>query len=294
MTISNFTTKFFNGETTVASYLNSIRKYKVPTAEEEKVLFERIQNGDEDARQEIILRNQRFVFSIAKIYAKDEHEVLDYVNEGNIGLYEAIDKYIEKKLETTNGEPNVKFISVAVNYIRREMNYYLTTTNYLVRRSNNMKLSKKIEEIKAEYLAENECLPSPFVIMEKMQEKYGIEIHNPKDVCDLNMSYIDDEVSEDFTEGESVEFTDKTASLNAYETTAENEYVNSVLMDALSVLPDPRYIDIIKMLYGIGYDRAYSLDEVGKKYGLDGNDTNKLQELILEYLRNNAVLREAI
>lgn len=294
MTISNFTTKFFNEETTVASYLNSIRKYKVPTAEEEKVLFERIQNGDEDARQEIILRNQRFVFSIAKIYAKDEHEVLDYVNEGNIGLYEAIDKYIEKKLETTNGEPNVKFISVAVNYIRREMNYYLTTTNHLVRRSNNMKLSKKIEEIKAEYLAENECLPSPFVIMEKMQEKYGIEIHNPKDVCDLNMSYIDDEVSEVFTEGESVEFTDKTASLNAYETTAENEYVNSVLMDALSVLPDPRYTDIIKMLYGIGYDRAYSLDEVGKKYGLDGNDINKLQELILKYLRNNAVLREAI
>ena len=130
MNISDYSCKFYSGDKALNNYLNDIRKYKVPTVEEEVALFERIAEGDEKAKTEIIQRNQRFVYSLAKIYSKDENEVLDYVNEGNIGLITAIDTF-----DVTKG---TKFITHAVWYIRRSMNYYLTTTNTLIHLCVNM------------------------------------------------------------------------------------------------------------------------------------------------------------
>ena len=85
--------KYFANCSSVNQYLNEIRKYTKMTPEEEEKLFTRYHNGDKTARQEIFLRNQRFIFSLAKRYAKTDDEVMDFVSEGNIGLNEAIDKY---------------------------------------------------------------------------------------------------------------------------------------------------------------------------------------------------------
>ena len=115
MNTKNYNCKFYSGNDTLNKYLSDIGKYKVLTLEEEVELFERICDGDEQAKARIVESNQRFVYSLAKIYSKNEDEVLDYVNEGNIGLITAIDTF-----DVTKG---MKFITYAVWYIRRSMKY---------------------------------------------------------------------------------------------------------------------------------------------------------------------------
>ena len=119
-TITSQNVKFMEGNESLNTFLSTLRKYDALTQEEEKELFHRYKdNGDMSARDQIFLHNQRFVYSNAKIYARNSDEVLDYVNEGNLGLDEAIEKF--------NPSLNNKFITFAVWYIRREMNYYLIT-----------------------------------------------------------------------------------------------------------------------------------------------------------------------
>ena len=97
---------------TTNKYLFDIRRYPVLTAEDEKDIIQRIKNGDEVARRILIESNQRFVFAVARKYAKDENHLLDLISEGNMGLMEAIDCF----------DPSLgfKFITHAVWYIRRK------------------------------------------------------------------------------------------------------------------------------------------------------------------------------
>ena len=83
--------KLFNPSGCLTKTINSIRQFEVPTEEEELELFNKYKKtGDLKYRDEIVLRNQRFVLANAKIYAKNEDELSDYLNEGNIGMIEAI------------------------------------------------------------------------------------------------------------------------------------------------------------------------------------------------------------
>ena len=182
MNTKNYNCKFYSGNDTLNKYLSDIRKYKVLTPEEEVELFERIGDGDESAKARIVESNQRFVYSLAKIYSKNDDEVLDYVNEGNIGLMTAIDTF-----DVTKG---MKFITYSVWYIRRSMNYYLSTMNSLVAKSNNMKYGKKIEYIKQECMCKNGYEPTYDEIVDMMKEKYNLDIKDICDVYDLNISSI--------------------------------------------------------------------------------------------------------
>ena len=278
MNISDYSCKFYSGDKALNNYLNDIRKYKVPTVEEEEALFERIANGDEKAKAEIIQRNQRFVYSLAKIYSKDETEVLDYVNEGNIGLITAIDSF-----DITKG---TKFITHAVWYIRRSMNYYLTTTNNLINKSNNMKLGKKIEYVKQAFMCEHGYNPTSDEIIDMIKEKYDIDVKDISDVYDLNVASINEQLDDDYTVDETSDFNDRTASVNEYDTETDNTY-NRMLVNNILATLSPKQQDIIKMAFGIGYDRQYSIEEIGDKYEMDEMTINQLKNNIIKYLREN-------
>lgn len=278
MKISDYSCKFYNGDKTLNNYLNDIRKYTVPTLEEEEALFERIADGDEAAKKEIVERNQRFVYSLAKIYSKDESEVLDYVNEGNIGLITAIDSF-----DPTKG---IKFITYAVWYIRRSMNYYLTNTNSLITKSNSMKLGKKIDKVKQVFFNENGYLPTTEDIVELVKKYYDIDVKDVSDIYDLRIASINDEVSDDYTVEENSMFNEKTSSENEYETESNDTY-NSMLVNNILSRLTPKQQDIIKMAYGIGYERSYTPVEIGAKYNMDEITINQLKSNIMEYLRDN-------
>lgn len=278
MNTKNYSTKFYNNNETLSKYLADIRKYKVHTLDEEVECFERIANGDDTAKIEIVKANQRFVYSLAKIYSANEDEVLDYVNEGNIGLITAIDSF-----DVTKG---MKFITYAVWYIRRSMNYYLSSINSLVAKSNNMKYGKKIDKIKNDYIIENGFAPTNNEIIELMKEKYDLDIKDISDVYDLNVSSINEQLDDDFTVEEDVEYNEKTASVNGFETECDNVYRSALVNDILSSL-SKKQRDVIMMSFGIGYERSYSAEEIGEKYGMDAMTISQFKNGIVSYLKDN-------
>lgn len=278
MNTKNYNCKFYSGNDTLNKYLSDIRKYKVLTPEEEVELFERIGDGDESAKARIVESNQRFVYSLAKIYSKNDDEVLDYVNEGNIGLMTAIDTF-----DVTKG---MKFITYSVWYIRRSMNYYLSTMNSLVAKSNNMKYGKKIEYIKQECMCKNGYEPTYDEIVDIMKEKYNLDIKDICDVYDLNISSINQQLDDDYTIEDNSEFNEVTSSVNAYETETDKTYNNELVGNILSTLTEKQQ-DIIRMSFGIGYDRSFTAEEIGDKYEMDEMTVNQLKNNIIKYLKQN-------
>ena len=141
----NSSVKFIQGTDVINSYLSDVRKYKVLSEDEERELLIKAKNGDRKAQDELILRNQRYVYSQAKIYATNEDDIMDYVQEGNIGLIEALSQF--------DVEKDNKFLTYARWYIKQKMNRYMEEMHDIVYQSNRQKYGKRIEKIKAEYLA---------------------------------------------------------------------------------------------------------------------------------------------
>ena len=278
-TISTSNVKYMEGTEGLNTFLSVLRKYDSISAEEEQELFRKYQQeGDMEAREKIFLHNQRFIYSNAKIYARDSEEVMDYVNEGNIALDEAIDKF----------DPSLgnKFITFAVWYIRRAMNYYLINTRDIVTKTNAMKLFKKADKVVQKYFNEHGYDPTLDEVKDILEKDYNIEIKDISDLYDLNVSSLSTSIDDEFTMEESDEYNSRTASYNDYEGDIDREYSKTLANKFLNLVP-AEHQNIIKKLYGIGYDRQYSPIEVAQEYGMSSEDMEKLQVKIIEYMRQN-------
>lgn len=278
-TISSQNVKYMEGTENLNSFLATLRKYDALTPEEEKELFRKYhEDGDMSARDQIFLHNQRFIYSNAKIYARDSEEVMDYVGEGNIALDEAIDKF----------DPSLgnKFITFAVWYIRRAMNYYLINTRDMITKTNGMKLFKKADKIMQKFYNEHGYDPTLDEVRDILEKEYNIEIKDISDLYDLNVTSINTDIDDDFTMEESNEYNEKTASFNEYETDVDKEYSKTLAKKFLSMVPD-EHKEIIKKLYGIGYERQYSITELAKEYRMSDEDMENLRDKILKYMKQN-------
>ena len=156
---NNSNVKFIQGTDVINTYLSDVRKYDVLSDEQERELLIKAKNGDRKAQDELILRNQRFVYSQAKIYATDENDIMDYVQEGNIGLMEALSQF--------DVEKDNKFLTYARWYIKQKMNRYMEETHDMIYQSNRQKYGKRIEKIKAEFLTNENRYPTIEEIMDR-------------------------------------------------------------------------------------------------------------------------------
>lgn len=255
----------------IADYLHDIKNYPVLTEKEEDELILKVKNGDEEAREKLIKSNLRFVFSIAKCYTTDD-KLLDLVSEGNIGLMQAIDFYDIKR-------PN-RFLSYAVWYIRRSINYYLVNDNLLVRRTNNSKVSTKLSSINNSYYCKNGRYPTESEVIEILQEKYGVKIQCESDLYDVKTESInstfDDNESNTFEN--SKEYITKTADRNEYEVEIENDYTSYMIEKMLSIF-NTKDRKIIEMRYGIGdyKDNAIpNYNDIGEEVGMSGERVRQI------------------
>lgn len=284
LNLSNFQTKIFAHSNN--QFLQDIKKFDIPTPEEELTLFELAKNGNKEAKNKLFMGHQRFIYALAKHYSKNETEVLDYVNEGNIGLSIAFDKY--------NPTVGVRFITYASHYIRREMGQYLNETEDLVRKCNKNKFKTKINEIKKSYFNENGCYPSLDEIINQLNEKYGLKVKNKCDIYDTNISSINIDKDDDNYNSEiESSYNIKTSSYNDYNKTIEYEAIKNDVSIILSTVSE-RDADIIKMIYGIGYPRPYSFEEIAEKHNLKDTSINIFKNKILEKLRKTFVYKQAI
>lgn len=279
MRINDYSCKFFTNNEALAKFLSDVRRYTVPTVEEEETLITDFKNGNIEAGKELVCRNLRFIYSLAKIYARDENEVVDYVNEGVFGFMTAL-----KEFDLNRG---YKFITYAVWYVRRSMNFYLTDTRNIVNRSNNIKIGRKIDIIKQKEMAKNGREPSVDEIKNILKEEYNIDIKVDSDLYDVNVESINEEIDDDYTVENSSEYAEKTATVNDYESVSEQEYKKAMVRAVLSMIPE-KYADVMKMLYGIDYERSYTAEEVGEKYHMRAMEVVKMRDKAIKYIQQNS------
>ena len=144
-------------------YLNEIAKIKLISAEEEVSLAIRIHKGDMDARDCLINANLRFVISVAKQYQNLGLSLADLINEGNLGLIEAAQRFDETR--------GFKFISYAVWWIRQAIIYALAKQSRIVRLPlNRISTISKIKKIKADLEQKYEREPSILEISQTLEQ----------------------------------------------------------------------------------------------------------------------------
>lgn len=288
LNVANFGTKLIERTNVNSAYLRSIRDYDVPTTEEELELCRLAKKGDEDAKDKLVMGHQRLIYSFAKQYAKDSDEIIDYVNEGTIGLIKAIDTYDESK--------GFKFITYASYYIRREMRYFMNSTNVMVERSNFFKLDAKLKQIKHDFYIENGYYPSTETIINLFKTRFNIDIKDKSDVFDviINSTSINKD-DDDYNSQIETLFNSKTYYNNEYEDVINQDYTKDRVLTLINTLSD-RDADIIKMLYGIGeYDHEYSVSDVAEKYNLNRASVGVIkQKSLIKMCRHQKSFKIAI
>ena len=255
-------------------YLQEIGRQEQISVEEEVELAQRIRQGDQKALQKLTTANLRFVVSVAKQYQNQGLSLPDLINEGNLGLIKAAEKFDETR--------GFKFISYAVWWIRQSILQALAEQSRIVRLPlNQVGALNKINKALARFEQENERQPSP----EELAEMIDI----PRDKIADTMRVSGRHVSVDapFVEGEDNNLLDVLVnddSPNA-DKTLVNESLNKEIERALLTLA-PREREIVKSFFGIGCQEM-TLEEIGERFGLTRERVRQIKEKSIRKLKNN-------
>ena len=256
-------------------YLQEIGKEDLITVEEEVELAQRIKKGDQEALEKLTKANLRFVVSGAKQYQNQGLSLPDLINEGNLGLIKAAEKFDETR--------GFKFISYAVWWIRQSILQALAEQSRIVRLPLNQVGSlNKINKALARFEQENERTPSP--------EELAVVLDIPKEKVSDTLRVSGRHVSVDapFADGEDNNLLDvlvNTDSPNA-DRGLINESLSIEVERALATLTE-RERDIIKYFFGIGCSEM-TLEEIGEKFGLTRERVRQIKEKAIRRLRNSS------
>lgn len=256
-------------------YLQEIGKEDLITVEEEVELAQRIKKGDQEAHEKLTKANLRFVVSVAKQYQNQGLSLPDLINEGNLGLIKAAEKFDETR--------GFKFISYAVWWIRQSILQALAEQSRIVRLPLNQVGSlNKINKAFARFEQENERTPSP--------EELANVLDLPKEKVSDTLRVSGRHVSVDapFSDGEDNNLLDvlvNTDSPNA-DRGLINESLSTEVERALATLTD-RERDIIRYFFGIGCPEM-TLEEIGEKFGLTRERVRQIKEKAIRRLRHSS------
>ena len=255
-------------------YLSEINQIPLLRAEEEKELTTKAAQGDSAAKEKLINSNLKLVVSIAKKFQDNGISFLDLIQEGNIGLMTAIDKF--------DNSLGYRFSTYAYYWIKTTISRAVNQQNRSIRIPVYMveKLSKykKIEqELSQKYNRE----PTENEIAEKMNVSV-------KEIRELK-EYLSDAVSLDAPIGEDKEdsfgsFVEDSSNGNPADN-YEKEDMSKILLKVLDTLPE-REAGILKMRFGIGYSSPLTLEEVGKRYSLTRERVRQIEASALKKMRN--------
>lgn len=256
-------------------YLQEIGREELITVEEEVELAQRIKKGDQDALEKLTRANLRFVVSVAKQYQNQGISLPDLINEGNLGLIKAAEKFDETR--------GFKFISYAVWWIRQSILQALAEQSRIVRLPLNQVGSlNKINKALSKFEQENERMPSPDELAE-MLELPREKINDTLRVSGRHVS-----VDAPFIDGEDNSLLDvlvNNDSPNA-DKGLVNESLNKEIERALSTLTE-RERDIVRYFFGIGCQEM-TLEEIGEKFGLTRERVRQIKEKAIRRLRHSA------
>lgn len=255
-------------------YLQEIGHEELNSAEEEVELAHRIKNGDRKALEKLTKANLRFVVSVAKQYQNQGLSLPDLINEGNIGLLKAAEKFDETR--------GFKFISYAVWWIRQSILQAIAEQSRVVRLPLNQVGSvNKIKRILNQFEQENERRPS----IDEIAEQTDMPHEKIEDVLKVDTHQVS--VDAPMTEGDGASMLDFMP--NDSEPSTDNELVMESMREeialALSVLNE-RERNVVEAFYGINQPEC-TMEEIGNKYGLTRERVRQIREKAIRKLKQN-------
>jgi RNA polymerase primary sigma factor len=271
----NFTNRT---EESLDKYLVEISRVPMITPEQEVELAQIIRKGGkkgDKAKEKLVTAHLRFVVSVAKQYQHQGVPLSDLINEGNIGLIPAADKFDETR--------GFKFISYAIWWIRQSILQAIAEYSNMVRRpQSQLAISNKIKNATNEFLQKHQRYPSA----EELSEIIELEIGKIEKAIqdDAHMSSIDAPISDDDT----ATIADSIASASEYASDRKVDY-ESMCTDVMLVLSSvltERERSIVVQSFGLGCPER-GLEDIGNDLGLSRERVRQIRERGLNKIRKS-------
>ena len=258
----------------VRMYLKEIGKVPLLTAEEEKELAKRMEAGDEAAKQKLCEANLRLVVSIAKKYVGRGMLFLDLIQEGNLGLIKAVDKF--------DWERGFKFSTYATWWIRQAITRSIADQARTIRIPVHMvETINKLIRVSRQLLQEEGREPTPDEIAAEM----GISVEKVREILKIAQEPVSLETpigeEEDSHLGDFIPDEDAPAPAEA----AAFSMLKEQLVDVLGTLTE-REQKVLKLRFGLEDGRARTLEEVGKKFDVTRERIRQIEAKALRKLRH--------
>ena len=262
------------GSQSLEDYLNDISKQPLLTTEEEVKLAQRIHNDDREALERLVCDNLRFVVSVAKQYQNQGLTLPDLINEGNIGLIKAAEKFDETR--------GFKFISYAVWWIRQSILQALAEQSRMVRLPlNQVSAVSRINKLITKFEQEHERKPSADELSELIDEtpekiRDSLRANGRPMSMDAPLGDGDDSTLLEVISDDNMPSTDG----RMIDTSLATEIDR--MLDTL----DEREKTIVEMCFGIN-NREMTLEEISEKFGLSRERVRQIREKALLKLRHS-------
>ncbi|WP_345799382.1 RNA polymerase sigma factor RpoD/SigA [Paraflavitalea sp. CAU 1676] len=262
-------------------YLQEIGKVELISPEEEVRLARRIKQGDQSALDKLTKANLRFVVSVAKQYQNQGLSLPDLINEGNLGLIKAAQRFDETR--------GFKFISYAVWWIRQSILQALAEQSRIVRLPlNKVGLTNKIQKAFSQLEQEYEREPSP----EELAELLELETEEVSATLGIAARHVS--MDTPLSEGEDNTLVDVLENPNAERANLQIEHNESLKQEierSMKMLTE-RQKEVICYFFGIGVDHPMSLEDIGEKFNLTRERVRQIKDKAITKLRTNSRSRE--
>tara|TARA_B100000965_G_C19532050_1_gene731593 strand:+ start:208 stop:1071 length:864 start_codon:yes stop_codon:yes gene_type:complete len=257
-------------------YLQEIGREELITAEMEVELAQKIKQGDQIALEKLTKANLRFVVSVAKQYQNQGLTLPDLINEGNLGLIKAAQRFDETR--------GFKFISYAVWWIRQSILQALAEQSRIVRLPLNQvgslnKINKAFSRLEQEF----ERPPSN----DELATALDLSEEKVKDTMKISGRHVS--VDAPFVDGEDNSLLDVMVNNDSPKADLElmRESLQREIERSLSTLND-REKDVVMLFFGIGKKHGLTLEEIGSKFDLTRERVRQIKEKAIRRLRHNS------
>ncbi len=262
---------------TLEKYLQEIDKFELISPEEEVKLAIRIKQGDQKALDKLTKANLRFVVSVAKQYQNQGLSLPDLINEGNLGLIKAAQRFDETR--------GFKFISYAVWWIRQSILQALAEQSRIVRLPlNKVGLTNRIQKAFSQLEQEFEREPSA----EELAEILEMDIEEVSSTLGISARHVS--MDTPLSEGEDNTLIDVLENPNAERAETNIEHKESLKQEidrSLKTLTE-RQKEVICFFFGIGVDHPMSLEDIGEKFNLTRERVRQIKDKAITKLRSNS------
>jgi RNA polymerase primary sigma factor len=257
-------------------YLSDISREEMITAEMEVELAKKIKQGDQRALEKMVKANLRFVVSVSKQYQNQGLTLPDLINEGNLGLIKAAQRFDETR--------GFKFISYAVWWIRQSILQAIAEQSRIVRLPLNQvgslnRINRTVSQLEQKF----ERPPSEIEIAEHLE----VTQTKVKDTMKVSGRHVS--MDAPFKEGEDHGLIDVLPNNDVPDTDSDlmRESLIREIDRSLQILSE-REREVLKLYYGIGMKHEHTLDEIGDKFDLTRERVRQLKEKAIRRLRNNS------